>query len=538
MDGEQPIVIIRQVAAMPGAQDSRFAIMPAMDRVVVGRSEDADWCLNDPRTSRRHAAFRVLGSTVVLRDLGSRHGTAVNGVQLQSNEEFPIGPGDRIRFGAAECTVHGGGSVVSTPTIHDDPSHVSVVAPAQVGGLARARLSALIDASKRLVKAASRAQVAELLIDSVTALPECARAGVLRPIGEDDYELIAAAGGDSLTPSRSLLREAANGHLAQLSGENTVGNAAYSIVEMGVRSAVCVPVHVGTSVDSVLYVDTRGNERAIDADTIAFCDAAGAIAGLAIERVAAEESEARRQRVELDLRSARDAQRMLFPEHAGEAAGVSYVFESIPGRFVGGDLFDLFPIDEHRTAFFLGDAVGKGAGAGVLMVTVQTLLRNLLESGSELSDAMARTNASLALRSEADKFVTLLAGIWDAQAGTVELADAGHGLVLLDRGDGFQQTELNGNIPLGISTSTTYGIETLVIDTSSRLVAFSDGVTEQPDAAGEQFGVDRILGCLDHSSTSPDDVTRLIDAVRTHARADFSDDLTVASLTFAPASRQ
>jgi hypothetical protein len=74
--------------------------LPAGDRqIVLGRARDCDCVLADPSVSRRHAELRREGERWLLRDLGSRNGTRVNGVRLL--DEAEVGPGDRVSFGDA-----------------------------------------------------------------------------------------------------------------------------------------------------------------------------------------------------------------------------------------------------------------------------------------------------------------------------------------------------------------------------------------------------------------------------------------------------
>ncbi len=523
---------LRLVSGAGGAAVGPLVVRADTDRVLIGRSHEAGWQLPDPQVSRRHAVLYVVGRAMMLRDLNSRHGTVVNGSPLAAGGETPLKPGDTVQLGNCRCTMERRAGVSPAQTIADDPSSVTVVSRASVGGLARVRLDALIGCATRLARAGTREEAASLLLASLATLPECARASVYRPLGADEYELVAAADGlGTPTPSRSLLHEASAGKLVQLVVDGTLDDRSHSLIQMRVQSAVCVPIRVAGQTDCLLYVDTRDGERPIDADAIGFCDAVAAIAGLAIERILSEEMADRRRQIELDLRSARDAQRMLFPAPQGRSGDLGYVFESIPGRYVGGDLFDLFPLDHGCTGFFLGDAVGKGAGAGVLMVATQTLLRNHLESGRSLGQALTLTNRGLAVRSQAGKFVTLIAGIWNPADRALELVDAGHGMALFNRGSGFERIVVSGDIPLGISDATEYTAESLRVESSCRLVLCSDGVGEQPDLGGEQFGPEGTEGALRGSDSPESDVRRIVQAVRDHAGTDFSDDLTVASIS-------
>jgi hypothetical protein len=78
------------VLALPG--EPRAAI-------TIGRHRDCDCVLSEPSVSRRHAQLRLDGERWLLRDLGSRNGTRVNGIRVL--EEVEVGPGDRVSFGGA-----------------------------------------------------------------------------------------------------------------------------------------------------------------------------------------------------------------------------------------------------------------------------------------------------------------------------------------------------------------------------------------------------------------------------------------------------
>lgn len=219
------------------------------------------------------------------------------------------------------------------------------------------------------------------------------------------------------------------------------------------------------------------------------------------------------------------------PPRSGRFAGVRYAFESRAGRLVAGDLFDVLALDDGRAAFFLGDVSGKGIGAAVLMSAAQSQLRTLLLSGTAVDAAVASLNRHLHERSEPGKFVTLVAGVIDAERGVLEIVDAGHGFCTIAGPEGrAARLEMGGGLPLGVVPEGAYTTTVVPLAPGARVVVFTDGVVEQTDASGRQFGFDAALEVLGRASGPEADAAELLRAVAAHAGGALADDLTVASL--------
>lgn len=530
-----PQLVIR---AIDPAQDGSHPAPLALSEpgsFVIGRATDADWSVIDLGVSRHHARIELLGGEWLIHDLGSRHGTMVNGRKLATGERVPLRPGDGITFGVWRCRCEepGHSSTLQSLAAEDVESQISAVPREVLAGVAQVRLDAVLSVTRELAGAASREAVAKIICKSAAAGTSCARVMVVRPVSEVEYEIICGDDhAQDLSLSRSLLRSAAQGNVVQMMGENAPISM-QSIVDLKIRTAICVPLMVAGIADSLLYLDSRGSERQLPRDAVAFCNALGEIGGLAIERLLAAEMTARQQQMERDLEAARQAQVLLLPPRIGSHARLSYAFESVAGRHVAGDLFDVVDLPDERVAFFLGDVSGKGVGAGVLMAATQTQFRAALLHGAGLVSALSATNALLFSKTESSKFVTLIAGIWNAAASHVELADAGHGFCCLCRPGGpVKRIDVPGGMPIGLSGDTEYETLILPVEPGTRLVLFSDGVVEQPDAAGAMFGFEAAEVALAASTVPEQDVSSLLEAVRRHADGDFADDLTVASLQF------
>lgn len=532
MSDELATLQLRPLDPVAGGVLAALRLSTATSPIVLGRSEDAGWRVSDPAVSRKHAAVRTGGSKVYVRDLGSRHGTFVNSTKLETSEEVEIRKGDVVSLGSWRFILDGQRTSGSAHTIIDNTDRIQHIEQSALLGLAQIKLDRLLAATRSFAEADTRVGVADVLIQAIRDLRGCQRAFVVRQIGEDEFDVISSSSGvDELQLSRSLIREASAGKLAQLMAGAAPDTRSHSLIELDIQTALCAPVIVAGKPDCYLYIDSRGGEDRIERDAPSFSHAIAGVAGLAIERILGAEMEERRRQIELDLKAARHAQRLLFPAASGKAEGIEYVFESIPGRFVGGDLFDFISTDSGCSAFFLGDATGKGVGAGMHMVATQTQLRTLLSRGVGLAEAMNETNVGLISRSDVGKFITLIAGVWDPKKRTLELCDAGHGFCLLRAVGGAPVWHrIDGSVPLGVDGETRYETTTIEIAEPTRLVLVSDGVIEQADASGEQFGIDRTIATVEPATGAGEDVSLLVEAVKQFADGPLSDDLSVASL--------
>jgi serine phosphatase RsbU (regulator of sigma subunit) len=500
---------------------------------TVGRSNEADWPLPDSSVSRRHASISHKAGQWLITDLGSRHGTTVNGSRLAPESPIPLRHGDEIGFGTWRCRCSDSNVSPGVTTQYiEGPSareNISAIDASRMSGVAQRGLDALLNLSGALDRAVSVGDVAEAVVAAVRDATGCRRVVVARPASASEVEVLASATPETLRLSRSLIDAAAAQGLVELRVTGNDQKQAQSIMELNIRSAICAPIVSGGSPAAFLVMDARDSEGALPPDAAAFCQSVTRLAGLAFERISAAVLAQRNRQLHDDLEAARRAQELLLPPRAGTHGAISYVFDCIPGRLVAGDLFDIFPLDRDRVAFFLGDVSGKGVGAAMLMAAAQSQLRTQLLSGSTLVESLGSVSADLHRRTEASKFVTLIAGIIDMAHETLEVVDAGHGLcaIVSPVGEAVRLHVPNG-FPLGVVEITDYERSETPFVRGSRLVLFSDGAVEQPDPAGRQFGFDAVLTAITGSGSAERIPGSVIEAIRAHACASLADDLTVA----------
>lgn len=535
MDLGVPKLMLIPLSVMDTDDQPEIVTLPIHGQLLIGRSADADWPLFDPSISRRHASVLRKGEHWLLTDLSSRHGTQINNSRIEPGRPIPIQDGDKLTFGTWQCRCISDASRSSATTLcvpsRTDDANVSIIPTEQMGGVAQRGLDVLMEFTETIGTLETRNSVAQAAADAIMQATGCRRVVVVERESDEELSLLAATSEQTPQVSSTLIEQAARQGPVQMLIRPGQQNQAQSIMELGIRSAICVPILVERMPSAFITIDTRDAEGVVPPDAASFCQSIARLVGLAFQRLNSALMAERHRQLNADLDAARRAQELLSPPKQGKHGSVAYQFESIPGRVVAGDLFDIFPLDKNQTAFFLGDVSGKGVGAAMLMAACQSQLRTQLLSGADLAAAIDNVNIDLHQRSETSKFVTLIAGIIDTDKQHIDLIDAGHGLCI-HASDTTPPTQIKTSpgFPLGVVSSTKYQTQRLGLDRGFSIVLFSDGAVEQTDDAGNQFGVDGVLGCLDDSSSSDNQIQSLVTQVQNHADGSLADDLTVAKI--------
>ena len=243
-------------------------------------------------------------------------------------------------------------------------------------------------------------------------------------------------------------------------------------------------------------------------------------------------------KTEGELEAARDIQMAMVPPRS-KVAEVDHRLDADailePARSVGGDLYDLFLLDENRAGFVIGDVTGKGVPAALYMAMSKALTSFILNRESaDLRGAIGSVNDEL-LRSGGDALsVTMIIGVIDLRDGGVSLVCAGHeDPITLDSSGEVICHRLEGGPPLGI-VPFDYPVETLRLQPGDSLILVTDGVTEAQDSSGALFGRQRLLETIGRElPTASATCEALRDAVRKFEDGtEPTDDLTAMVLRY------
>jgi serine phosphatase RsbU (regulator of sigma subunit) len=526
---------------MAGLELPGFTLTPEKLH-IVGRSSTCEVQLPDKAVSRNHAQIRCRGGQWQITDLGSKHGSFLNGVRLEANEVSPLRHNDLLSIDPWTFRVRlGEGRPAATATTNDMTmvtQRVTTMQVADLATLAQQRLALLIDASATTQQAATEDELALVVLNAALSGTGFARAAILRAEGTGERVQVIASqpvAARGFNFSRSLIRAAGAGEIVTMSQEGGAADGlALSIVSLNIESAVCAPIHLGATVDAYLYLDAREGERAAHSQSAAFCKALSRMYGTALGNLKRLEVERMRGQLKAELEAAGVAQSFIMPAAKGTIGRMSYAFKSRPGRFASGDLFDAVEMPGGRVGVFLGDVAGKGAAAAITMAVAQTHLRGMLSVGAGAKEAVESLNRYIAPRNREGQFITLWLGVFDPANGTVECIDAGHGYWFVRPGGGAPaRPESEAHLVVGIEPDYEYSASVIPWTPGSRLMTCSDGVIEQNSPVGEQFGTERAEACFAKTNEPTEDVETLVEQVLSYAATDaLSDDVTVASVVF------
>ena len=199
-----------------------------------------------------------------------------------------------------------------------------------------------------------------------------------------------------------------------------------------------------------------------------------------------------RFRMEEEIRLAAQIQDALLPKNPPEVAGYDLSGATLPARGVGGDYYDFIELTDGQLAVGLGDVTGKGLAAALLMANLQGTIRSQAIQLLPVEECIHRANRLIFRSTGAERFVTFFFGVLDTTAHRFRSTNAGHNPALLVRADGGIEILGEGGIVLGVLEEAPFKAEEVTLRPGDVLIIFSDGVVEAENAAGEEFGTERI----------------------------------------------
>jgi sigma-B regulation protein RsbU (phosphoserine phosphatase) len=231
-----------------------------------------------------------------------------------------------------------------------------------------------------------------------------------------------------------------------------------------------------------------------------------------------------KERMLQELNEAQRIQQTLFPSQPPDIP--RFVIHGLcqPCQEVGGDWYDYIPLQDGRLGIVLADVSGKGMGAALLMSSTRTVLRLVAESGLPPAEVLCRVNRVLLKDFPTAKFVTMVYALLDPKSGSLIFASAGHLPPLLVDSSGAHFLETEAGFPLG-TRERSFSERAIEMTAGSRLVFYSDGVTEAMNSSFEEYGEARLR---EHTANPSASVQSLLNDVRTFTDGySASDDVTV-----------
>lgn len=228
--------------------------------------------------------------------------------------------------------------------------------------------------------------------------------------------------------------------------------------------------------------------------------------------------EREKERLEDELRIAHDIQMSLLPQGPLGFPGVSVTSVCVPAREVGGDYFDILPLDEHRVGVLIADVSGKGTSAALYMAEMKGLMLSLSRNHSSPRELLCTANQIIADHLNSRSFITMIYAIIDTRARTLTYARAGHTPLLCCPGPNSPTPGLRLLAPDGMVLGLNLGDhaifdrllveQTMPIHEGDIFLLYTDGISEAMNAADDCFGEERLGTIVEEHAHLPSDQLR------------------------------
>jgi sigma-B regulation protein RsbU (phosphoserine phosphatase) len=294
--------------------------------------------------------------------------------------------------------------------------------------------------------------------------------------------------------------------------------------EESTLSEVAIPLHVEGKLIGV-FTASHPELDAFPAQQLRLLQALCSYVAVAVYNARRfQEEQHQRQKMSREENEARKIQQALLPRSSPYIPGFAISGLSIPAGAVGGDWYDFIPFTDGRWGLVLADVSGKGMAAALLMSATRGMLRSLAEAACSPSEVLTKLNELLVNDFPSGRFVTMVYGVLDPSKRTLTFVSAGHLRPLLIENGNTHFLDSERGMPLGIGAGD-YSEAQVQLPRGSRLVFYSDGITEAENPEEDQYGAARLEKHFRQSEASADSI--LAD-VRSFANgAGLHDDATV-----------
>ena len=303
----------------------------------------------------------------------------------------------------------------------------------------------------------------------------------------------------------------------------------------GLASMLCVGIiYEGNALGTLqLFTDTPRRFDAFETDLV------GAIAQLlatAIEKKRLDQTRSENRAILRQLHLAASVQQRMLPDAPPPVEGYDLCARYVPSYELSGDFYDFIELGEQgeTLGIAIGDVVGKGVAASLMMAGARASLRAFAQDVYDLDEVVSRVNVNLARDTTVGEFVTLWYGTLEPQSGRLTYCSAGHEPGLLVRGDTIHRLDAGGMIA-GIDADQDYEKGIWDLEPGDLLLLHTDGLSDAMNAQGKRLGrkpIDRVL--LDAAAQglpACDVVNNLLSIVHEHSGdARKTDDTTLVVL--------
>ena len=515
-------------------RDVALAIFPFR----IGRQAGNELTLRDSRVSRQQAQITDVNGTMVLEDMGSSHGTFVNGEKIIRHE---LKVSDQIDFGVPDSyrVIYVGEGA----TIEELVERIEAPAPSQSGPRELHHLGVLLDVARTLSSGVSLEDILTTVVDAAIAVTRTERGVLLltNPQGKLETAVARNAQRGTLRPeemqiSQGVLKRVASSRRELIVGDTVADaeaagrmNQGESIARLDLHTVVAIPIDKMAVIEAVdatvaarqsellgiLYLDSRApssNFSALDREVVRTL---AHEAATLIENARLFAAARVKARLDHEIEIASKIQQGLLPKSLPNLPHVAMTGSTL-------------------ACYSVGDISGKGISAALLATLLQGIFFTTASMDLALTGIFSRVNRYLCERSGGDRYATVFYGVLE-KTGAFEYVNAGHVPPLIRRSSGAVDRLDLASFPVGMFPEAEYESASVKLEKDDFLVIYTDGVSEAANLQAEMFEEERLRQLLE--SFKGQSVEELAETIREGVKAFTqgaaqSDDVTILVIQY------
>ncbi|MGE5435720.1 MAG: GAF domain-containing SpoIIE family protein phosphatase [Syntrophothermus sp.] len=253
-----------------------------------------------------------------------------------------------------------------------------------------------------------------------------------------------------------------------------------------------VPMQIHGETKGLILLGNRISNMEFTLSDVEYIYSAGSLAIISLENRRLFKEALDKQKMEEELEIAREIQVNLLPHSIPAYNKIEISASNLSSKQVGGDYYDVIPLDENNFCVSIADVSGKSVPAALLMANLQAFLKIICKHGMELEEATALINDLICENTSDGRFITFFWAIVEENTCKLQYVNAGHNPPLLYRNGKLIKLDKGGMILGVMKTLAPYNSEEIELQKDDVLVMYTDGVTEAKNLNDDEYGDERL----------------------------------------------
>jgi sigma-B regulation protein RsbU (phosphoserine phosphatase) len=260
----------------------------------------------------------------------------------------------------------------------------------------------------------------------------------------------------------------------------------------GIGIELIVPMQLQGKTRGLIFLGERPGKREYNESDLEFIYSIGNLAIISLENTRLFYEALEKQKMEEDLLIARDIQRNLLPQTLPDYDHFDIAALNVSSKQVGGDYYDVIPLDDGKFYIAIADVSGKGVPASLMMANIQAFLQVICRQGIRIDEATGMINDLVTANTSEGRFITFFWGYIDTKTNTLTYVNAGHNPPYIIRNSKIIKLEKGGIIFGVMKTVTPYIFEEVKLKKDDVIILYTDGVSEAMNLNNEEYSEEKL----------------------------------------------